>query len=124
MIVPLIGALASLIAGRLSARLATAVAGGTLAISGGILVAIAPQVYGGHVLFHSLGGWVPIGGHALGIGWAADAFGLTYALTSVFVGLAVVLCGADEVIGLDRAEAGRLWCLSLLLIAGLVEVGS
>lgn len=120
MLLPLAGALCALLAGRRSARLATAVTLATLAGTGAVLVVVAPHVFDGHVLFHQVGGWLPVDGAVLGIGWAADSFGLTYALCSVFVGFAVVLSGSSEVHGFDRGEAGRLWCLTLLLMAGLV----
>lgn len=114
------GALVALVAGRWNARAPGVVAAFASACSGALLAGIAPAVYGGHLLVHHLGGWAPLHGTVLAVGWAADPFGLTYALIVCFACAAIGLAGSDETAGFAARESGQLWCLVLLLEAGLV----
>lgn len=119
-VIPLVGAMVALLVGRLSARAAVATMVVALLGSGGVLAEVAPKVFGGRVLVHYLGHWLPVHGTALGIGWAADPFGLTYALVAAFVGAVLALFAFDEMSGFAGREVGQLACLFLLLEAGLI----
>ncbi len=113
----------ALLAGRRSAKLAGTIAVCSMAGAGIVLALAAPSVYGGVVLVHQLGGWSPVHGGVLAITWAADPFGLTYALAVTFISAAIGLAGLDQLDGFAKGEAGQLWCLVLLLVAGLVGAG-
>jgi multicomponent Na+:H+ antiporter subunit D len=88
--------------------------------SGVILVMMAPTVYGGHLLSHFMGHWNPVGGHALGIAFAADPWGLTFALATAVLGTILIGYTLSELGELGRRELGGYSCLFLLLCAALV----
>ncbi len=118
--IPLGGAVLAPLAGRISGRVAfvTAVAG--LAGSTGVLAWVAPTVFRGRILSHFLGGWRPTAGRALGIAFAADPFGMVFALAASGVGLLLVLYALSELSDLGGHELGNFACLFLLLVAGLI----
>jgi len=117
---PLAGAAVSPLAARLSPRLALVTSLVALLTSLGLLIADAPAVFGGRVLVHYLGGWVPVRGSALGIAFAADPFGLAFALLSAGIGALLVLYTLSELGGLGARELGGFAALVQLLLAGLI----
>jgi multicomponent Na+:H+ antiporter subunit D len=90
--------------------------------SGLVLLLIARRVYGPHtrVLVHYFGHWKPIGGQALGISFAADPFGLTFALMSASIGTCLLLAAFSELGRLGNRELGGFACLFQVLIAALI----
>lgn len=117
---PLTGAAIAPLVARLSPRLALVTSLASLLTSLGLLIAAAPAVYDGRVLVHYLGGWVPVRGSALGIAFAADPFGLTFALLSAGIGTLLVLYTLSELGGLGPREIGGYAALVQLLLAGLI----
>src|SRR5690349_17234194 len=83
---PIAGAVAAPLLARLVHR-RLAVIAGMVALGGAavILLLQAPSVFGGLVRAHYLGMWTPVHGRALGIAFAADPFGLIFALTSAVI---------------------------------------
>ncbi|HEV2633592.1 MAG TPA: proton-conducting transporter membrane subunit [Actinocrinis sp.] len=118
--IPLAGAVAAPLLARLSARLTLAVGAAALLGSLGVLLLMAPTVFGGRVLVHFMGGWTPVHGTILGIAFAADPFGLVFALTAAAIGTLLLVYTLSELGGLGARETGGYACLFLLLIAGLV----
>ena len=119
-VLPISAAVVAPLVGRVSGR-AALVAGVTgLGASTGILIWVAPTVFSGRTLVHYLGGWGPTDGRVLGIGLAADAFGMMFALTASGVGLLLLLYALSELRDLGGRELGNFACLFLLLDAGLI----
>jgi multicomponent Na+:H+ antiporter subunit D len=121
-VLPLAAAVVAPLVGRVSGRAAMVAAVTGLAASTGVLAWVAPTVLSGHTLVHYLGGWDPTDGRALGIGFAADPFGMVFALIASGVGLVVVLYALSELGDLAGRELGNFACLFLLLDAGLIGV--
>lgn len=117
---PLCGAVAAPLLARWSRRLPVVVALAALTGSAAVLLALAPTVFPGRVLAHYLGHWTPVHGHALGVAFAADPFGLLYALTATVVGAVLLLYTLSELGGLGRRELGLFACLVQLLLAALI----
>jgi len=117
---PLTGAAAAPLLARLSTRLPLFVSAVALLGSLAVLVIIAPTVYGREVLSHFMGHWTPVRGQALGIAFAADPFGLTFALVCAGVGTLLVIYTLSELGGLGARELGGFACLFQLLIAALI----
>jgi multicomponent Na+:H+ antiporter subunit D len=117
---PLCGAVAAPLLARRSRRLPVIVSLAALAGSAAVLLALAPRVFPGRVLAHYLGHWTPVDGHVLGIAFAADPFGLLYALTAVVVGAVLLLYTLSELGGLGPRELGLFACLVQLLLAALI----
>jgi multicomponent Na+:H+ antiporter subunit D len=117
---PLCGAVAAPLLARRSRRLPVIVSLAALAGSAAVLLALAPRVFPGRVLAHYLGHWTPVDGHVLGIAFAADPFGLLYALTVVVVGAVLLLYTLSELGGLGPRELGLFACLVQLLLAALI----
>jgi multicomponent Na+:H+ antiporter subunit D len=113
------GALAPVVA-RISARLALVVGVAALLASSGILLLLAPDVYGGTLLAHFMGHWIPIGNNALGIAFAADPFGLSYALCASGIGAVLLVFTLSSLRDLGARELGSFTCLFLLLDAALI----
>ena len=107
-------------AGPRPARLPVVVSLAALATSAGLLLAEAPTVFGGRILADYLGHWTPVHGHALGIAFAAEPFGLVFALTAAIVGAVLLLYTLSELGGLGRRELGGYACLFQLLLAALI----
>jgi len=117
---PIAGAVAAPLLARLHRRLA--VVAGLVALTGSTVVLLlqAPSVFPGLVRSHYLGLWSPVGGHALGIAFAADPFGLIFALTSAVIGAVLLLYTLSELGGLGARELGGYACLFQLLLAALI----
>jgi multicomponent Na+:H+ antiporter subunit D len=118
--IPLAGAVAAPLLARLWGRLPVIVSVVALAASAGLLAAEAPTVLGGKVIAHYMGGWVPVHGQALGIAFAADPFGLLFALIAAVVGAVLLLYTLSELGGLGPRELGGYACLFQLLVAALI----
>lgn len=120
--IPLIGAVVSPLVARLSGRLPVITSIVSLLGSSAILLAMAPTVYRGNELTHYMGHWVPVGGTALGIAFAADAWGLTFALAAAGIGALLLLYTLSEQADLGPRELGGFASLFLLLDAGLIGI--
>ena len=119
-VLPITGAVLAPLLARLSRRASLAV--GLVAMAGAsvVLLLLAPRVYDGQVLVEFIGGWAPVRGHALGVAFAADAFGLTYALLCAIVGGLLLLYTLSELAELGPRELGGYACLFQLLLAALI----
>ena len=117
---PLAGAVAAPLLAKLHRRLAVIV--GLVALGGSafILLLQAPSVFGGLVRAHYLGLWTPVHGRALGIAFAADPFGLIFALTAAVLGAVLLLYTLSELGGLGPRELGGYACLFQLVVAALI----
>ncbi|MDQ6617684.1 MAG: Fe-S-binding domain-containing protein [Actinomycetota bacterium] len=124
--IPLAGAvvapLAGRVGGRLSGRLPVITSILSLVGSTTVLVILAPSVYRGHQLTHYMGHWVPVGGAALGVAFAADPWGLTFALVASGIGVLILLFTLSDQTDLGGRELGSLSSLFLLLDAALIGV--
>jgi multicomponent Na+:H+ antiporter subunit D len=118
--IPLCGAIAAPLLARWSRHAALI---GCLATMGGalaVLILLAPKVFGGTVLVHYMGGWKPVDGSALGIAFAADPFGLLFALAVAGIGTLLLLYTLSELGGLGKRELGGFACLFQLLLSALI----
>ncbi|MGN6473840.1 MAG: complex I subunit 5 family protein, partial [Mycobacteriales bacterium] len=118
--VPILGAVAAPLLARVSRRLPLVVSVAAMAGSTAVLALLCHRVYTGHLLVHYLGHVGPVDGHALGIAFAADPFGLTYALLTAAVGTLLLLFTLSSMRELGAQELGGYACLYLLLLAGLI----
>jgi multicomponent Na+:H+ antiporter subunit D len=118
---PLFAGVLCPLVGRRSGRAALLVGAAGLLGSVVVLALEAPRVFDRHtVVVHYMGHWTPVRGHALGIGWAADPFGLVVALVSAVIGFVLVVYTLSAMSALGRGELGGFACLFLLLDAGLI----
>jgi len=119
---PLTGAVLAPLLARLSKRLPLIVSALGLVGSLAVLALIAPHVYGtgGGILAHYMGGWGPVHGAVLGIAFAADPFGMTFALVCAGIGTLLVVYALSELGGLGERELGAFACLFQLLDAALI----
>lgn len=121
-VLPIAGAVLSVILGRFASRAPLVVSvvalGGTIAV----LALLCPDVYSGHVLTHFLGHVSPSHGHELGIAFVGEPFGLTYALLVAVVGSLLLVDTLSELSGLGHKELGGYACLFQLLLAALIGV--
>ncbi|MGH9299724.1 MAG: complex I subunit 5 family protein, partial [Acidimicrobiales bacterium] len=108
------------IAVRLWRRLPIVIVLLALGSSTGLLLLMAPTVYSGHLLAHFMGHVMPRNGHALGISFAADPWGMSFAIVSAAVGLIIGVYSLSELSGLGPRERGWFACLYLLLDAALI----
>ena len=117
---PIAGAVAAPLLARLHRQLA--VIAGLVAVGGSsvILLLEAPSVFAGLVRAHYLGLWTPVHGRALGIAFAADPFGLIFALTAAVIGAVLLLYTLSELGGLGPRELGGYACLFQLILAALI----
>jgi multicomponent Na+:H+ antiporter subunit D len=117
---PIAGAVAAPLLARLHRRLA--LAAGLVALAGSTVVLLlqAPSVFSGLVRAHYLGLWTPVHGQVLGIAFAADPFGLIFALTSAVIGAVLLMYTMSELGGLGPRELGGYACLFQLLLAALI----
>jgi multicomponent Na+:H+ antiporter subunit D len=120
-VLPFAGAVAAPLLARLLHQ-QLAVIAGMVALGGStvILLLQAPSVFGGLVRAHYLGLWTPVHGHALGIAFAADPFGLIFALISAVIGAVLLMYTLSELGGLGPRELGGYACLFQLLVAALI----
>jgi multicomponent Na+:H+ antiporter subunit D len=119
-VLPIAGAVAAPLLARLRKQLAVIV--GLVALGGSTVVLLlqAPSVFRGLVRAHYLGLWTPVHGRALGIAFAADPFGLIFALTSAVIGAVLLMYTLSELGGLGPRELGGYACLFQLLLAALI----
>jgi multicomponent Na+:H+ antiporter subunit D len=117
---PIAGAVAAPLLARLHRRLALVAGLVALAGSAVALLLQAPSVFAGLVRAHYLGLWTPVHGQVLGIAFAADPFGLIFALTSAVIGAVLLLYSLSELGGLGARELGGYACLFQLLLAALI----
>ena len=117
---PICGAIAAPLLGRLWTRLTIAVSMLALVVSCALLALLAPQVYDGEVLVEHVGNWHPVDGSQLGVTFAADPFGLTFALLATAIGAVLLLLTISELGDLGGKEMGGYACLFQLLVAALV----
>ncbi|MDQ2706259.1 MAG: Fe-S-binding domain-containing protein [Actinomycetota bacterium] len=118
--IPICGAVAAPLLARSGRTLPLIVSVGAMLASLSVLVLIAPGVFAGHPLVHYLGGWGPVDGVVLGIGFAADPFGLAFALATAAIGTLLLVATMSELGGLGRGELGGYACLFQLLLAALI----
>ncbi len=121
-VIPLGGAAAGPIVARIHRHLPLIVSAVTMAASTGLLVVIATRVYAGdgRVVAQFFGKWGPIDGKALGVAFAADPFGLTFALVAAGLGTLLLVSALSELGDLGPRENGGFACLFQLLLAALV----
>ncbi len=119
-VIPIVGAVCAPLAARIDRRLPLVICMVTLAASTAVLVLFAGRVYGGTVLVEYVGRVLPVGGRALGIAFAADPLGLTFALACTTIGGVLLLSTLSELSGLGSKELGGYACLFQLLISALI----
>ncbi len=117
---PLTGAVAAPLLARLSTRLPLFVSAAAMFGSLALLVLVAPLVYDRQVVAHFMGGWTPVRGAILGIAFAADPFGMTFALITAGIGALLAIYTLSELGGLAARELGGYACLFQLLLAALI----
>ncbi|MEA2297776.1 MAG: hypothetical protein QOF77_712 [Solirubrobacteraceae bacterium] len=118
--IPIGGAVCAPLAARIDRRAPLVIGVLGLLGSAAVLGAMAPRVLGGEILSHYMGGWVPVGGRALGIAFAADPFGLVYALAAASIGAVLLVSTLSELGELGPRELGGYACLFQLLLAALI----
>jgi multicomponent Na+:H+ antiporter subunit D len=118
--IPIGGAVCAPLLARVDRRAPLVVGVLALLASAAVLGGFAPRVQGGEILVHYMGGLVPAGGRALGIAFAADPFGLVYALAAAAIGAVLLVATLSELGDLGERELGGYACLFLLLIAALI----
>lgn len=118
--IPITDAVAAPLLARWSKGAALASCLATLCGTLAILLLLAPRVFGGMVIAHYMGGWTPTHGQALGIAFAADPFGLVFALVVAVIGGLLLLYTHSELGGLAKRELGGFACLLQLLLAALI----
>ena len=116
-IAPIGGAILAPLAARLHRRLPLVISIVALAAALAVLLVIAPRVYGGRDISHYMGNVVPVGGHVLGIAFAADPFGMTFAIAAAAIGAllpalhALVACASSRRASsaATRASSSSCW---------------
>ena len=121
-VIPIGGAVAAPLVARIHRRLPLVVSTIALLSATAVLAVIAARVYQGDglVLSHFFGHLGPVNGRALGIAFAADPFGLAFALVSAGLGTLLVVSALSELGELGPRELGSFACLVQLLIAALI----
>ena len=119
---PIVGAILAPLLSKLHRRLPLVIGIGALVASVALLCVVAAEVYSGSgsVVAHYFSNEKPVHGAALGIAFAADPFGLTFALLSAAVGLLLLAWLLSELGDIGPRELGFLACLSQLLLAALI----
>ncbi|MDP9092665.1 MAG: Fe-S-binding domain-containing protein [Actinomycetota bacterium] len=120
--IPLAGAIAAPLLARVHRRLPLVVSIVAMLGSASVLLLIAAQVYAGHgrIVSHFFGNWGPVQARALGIAFAADPFGLAFALITAVLGALLLIYILSELGDLGARELGGLACLCQLLLAALI----
>ena len=118
--IPLAGAALAPMVARVSARLALVASVAALLGPAGILLSMAPTVYGGSILATFFGHWGPVHGAVLGDAFAADPFGLDFALAASLIGAVLLLFTLSSLLDLGKKELGSFAALFLLLDAALI----
>jgi multicomponent Na+:H+ antiporter subunit D len=119
-IAPIGGAILAPLVARVDRRAPLLVSLLALGTSLAVLLVVAPRVYGGRDLSHYMGNVVPFGGHVLGIAFAADPLGMTFAIASAAIGALLLLFTMSSLRELAPRELGGYACLFQLLLAGLI----
>jgi multicomponent Na+:H+ antiporter subunit D len=119
---PLTGAVLAPIAARVAGRLPLIIAVACLTGSIVVLIGTATKVFRGHgaILTHFFSNERPLHGQVLGIAFAADPFGVTFAVLTTAVGTALLIGVLSELGELGPTELGGLASLIQLLLAALV----
>ena len=118
--IPIAGAVVAPLSARVSKRLPLVICVVTMAGAAGILGLLAPTVFAGRELTHFLGHWAPFSGQQLGDTFAADPFGLTFALAVAGIGGLLLVYTLSELSDLGARELGGYACLFQLLLAALI----
>jgi multicomponent Na+:H+ antiporter subunit D len=118
--IPIAGAVAAPLAARVSRRLPLLVCMATMGAALVVLVVLASAVVDGRLTVHYLGHWGPANGRALGIAFAADPFGIMFALAVASIGSLLLLSTLSELGRLGPRELGGYACLFQLLLAALI----
>jgi multicomponent Na+:H+ antiporter subunit D len=121
-VVPIAGAIASMLL-ALASRLAAAVAAiAAMTATTALLTVIAPTVLAGNgrIVSHYLGHWGPVDGAALGVAFAADPFGMTFAWITAAIGTLLLIYVQSEIGRLGKREFGFLLSLMQLLLAAII----
>lgn len=121
-VIPLGGAAASPLLAKLHRRLPLITGALAMLGAGGILGYVAASVYAGDgaIVTHYFSAERPVHGKALGIAFAADPFGLVFALLSAGLGLLLFVSLLSEFGDLGERELGGLAALTQLLLAALI----
>jgi multicomponent Na+:H+ antiporter subunit D len=121
-VVPLGGATLSLLGARVHRRVPLVVGVAAMLASVGILSWAAASVYpdNGSVLVHFFSNVKPEQGKSLGIAFAADPFGMTFALLTAALGLLLLVSLQSEFGHIGKRELGGLAALTQLLLAALI----
>jgi multicomponent Na+:H+ antiporter subunit D len=121
-VLPITGAVLAVLAALAHRQLPLVV--GTVVMAGttALLLLIAPAVYAGDgvVISHYLGHWGPVNGAALGIAFAADPFGMSFAIVTGLLGTLLLIYIHSELGHLGKRELGFLTCLVQLLLAAVI----
>lgn len=119
-VLPIVGAIFAPLAAKLSRRLPLVLSVLALSATTVVLALPAVRVYDGTILVHYLGHVRPHGADVLGVTFAADPFGLTFALLTAALGTLLLLYTLSEQRGLGARELGGFACLYQLLLAALI----
>jgi multicomponent Na+:H+ antiporter subunit D len=118
--IPIAGAVAAPLLGRVSARLPVMASLASLAGAAAVLALQMPGAFSGRIIAHYMGLWTPVGGHALGIAFAAEPFGIIFAFACAVIGALLLVYTLSEQGGLGAREFGGYACLFQLLLAALI----
>lgn len=121
-VAPIGGAAISPLLARAGARLPLIVGIVAMLASSAVLAVAAGTVYAGPgaIVVHYFSAERPSHGAALGIAFAADPFGLAFALMTAALGLLLLISLLSEFGHLGRKEVGGLAALTQLLLAALI----
>jgi len=119
-IAPIGGAILAPLAARVDRRAPLAISLAALGAALAVLLMVAPRVFAGHVITHYMGHVVPFGGHVLGIAFAADPLGMTFAIAAAAIGGLLLLFTLSSLRELGARELGGYACLFQLLLAALI----
>jgi multicomponent Na+:H+ antiporter subunit D len=121
-VIPLAGGALSLLLGRVHRRLPLIVGAVAMLGSAGVLGYVAATVYAGDgaIVVHYFSSQRPVHGASLGIAFAADPFGLVFALLSAGLGLLLFISLLSEFGDLGERELGGLAALAQLLLGSLI----
>jgi multicomponent Na+:H+ antiporter subunit D len=118
--VPITGAILAPLAAKISRRLPLVIGVISMVATTVLLALPARRVFSGTILVHYLGHVRPTDGHELGVTFAADPFGLGFALLTAGLGAILLLYTLSELRALGARELGGYACLYQLLLAALI----
>ncbi|MCU1659735.1 MAG: Fe-S-binding protein [Pseudonocardiales bacterium] len=121
-VIPIGSAILAPLVTKIHRRLPLIIGIGAMLGSLALLLVVATRVYSGNgqVLTHYFSAEKPVRGQVLGIAFAADPFGLTFALLAAGLGLLLLVSLLSEFGDIGERELGGLACLSQLLLAALI----